>query len=241
MADGIFISYRREDSSHAAGRLQSILAERIPRDKIFMDVDGIGLGHDFHEVLDQRLDACNTLLVMMGPGWINARDENGLRRLEAEDDFVRHEVRTALRRSSRRKPLRVVPILLDDAQLPEAEDLPEDMHGLLRRQGLKINHESFERDARRLLDDLSPPPESNFGTGTGTGGTGTGTNGITSIFPSKKTNSVFAAVAAIGVIGGATATDFATLELFTALLTLTFWAYVGTLAVRFYLMRKAKS
>ena len=51
----IFISYRRDDNSHAAGRLYSELSRFVPRDRIFMDVDAIPPGADFVEVLEEKV------------------------------------------------------------------------------------------------------------------------------------------------------------------------------------------
>jgi hypothetical protein len=41
---GIFISYRRQDASHLAGRLYDRLADTFGEARIFMDVDTIDLG-----------------------------------------------------------------------------------------------------------------------------------------------------------------------------------------------------
>lgn len=49
---GIFISYRREDSRHAAGRLVDRLAQVFPREQLFMDIDAIEPGLDFLKVVD---------------------------------------------------------------------------------------------------------------------------------------------------------------------------------------------
>ncbi len=43
----VFISYRREDSSGHAGWLREGLAERLGRDRVFMDIDTIEPGVDF--------------------------------------------------------------------------------------------------------------------------------------------------------------------------------------------------
>lgn len=46
---GIFISYRRKESSHLAGRLYDQLVSRFGDSQSFMDVDTIELGVDFAE------------------------------------------------------------------------------------------------------------------------------------------------------------------------------------------------
>ena len=48
---GIFLSYRREDTAPYARLLQVELSERIPDAHIFMDLDSIEAGLDFAEVI----------------------------------------------------------------------------------------------------------------------------------------------------------------------------------------------
>ena len=164
MADGIFISYRREDSRHAAGRLREVLSESVPNDRLFMDVDNIPLGLDFQQVLEKQLARCEVMLVVIGDRWLDARDEGGNRRLDNANDFVRLEIETALRRD-----IRVVPVLLDGVELPPAVALPDSLQSLTRRQGMQISHASFTSDAQRLYHGIAqvlpkteppePPPD----------------------------------------------------------------------------------
>ena len=70
---GFFISYRREDSSHAAGRLVDRLAQVFPRDRLFMDVDAIEPGLDFLQVIEARLAHSDTLLAVIGSNWADAQ------------------------------------------------------------------------------------------------------------------------------------------------------------------------
>jgi hypothetical protein len=51
---GIFISYRREDSSPYAGRLFDQLADRFGEEQIFMDIDTMKFGLDFVEQIQKR-------------------------------------------------------------------------------------------------------------------------------------------------------------------------------------------
>jgi hypothetical protein len=62
MAGSIFVSYRREDSQHAAGRLVDRLTQSFGKDRIFMDVDAIEPGLDFVEVIGERWPAAMSCL-----------------------------------------------------------------------------------------------------------------------------------------------------------------------------------
>ena len=83
---GIFISYRRQDSSHLAGRLYDRLADRFGEDLVFMDVATIDLGVDFAEVISRAVGSCQVLLAVIGPQWVTAADPDGRRRLRPAGD-----------------------------------------------------------------------------------------------------------------------------------------------------------
>jgi hypothetical protein len=71
----VFISYRRSDSAAYAGRVWDRLERDVGRDSLFMDVAAIPLGTNFPEVLHEEVAKCGILLAMIGPNWLDARDE----------------------------------------------------------------------------------------------------------------------------------------------------------------------
>jgi hypothetical protein len=143
---GIFVSYRRQDSSHLAGRLYDRLSDRFGEGQVFMDVDAIEPGVDFAEEINRAVEACLVLVAVIGPNWLTATDERGHRRLDDPEDFVRLEIEAALARD-----VRVIPVLAESAVMPRRQDLPESLAGLARRNAFLIRHESFRSDAGRLV------------------------------------------------------------------------------------------
>jgi hypothetical protein len=146
---GVFISYRRQESSHFAGRLSDRLADSFGADRVFMDVDTIRPGVDFAEEISRAVATSNVLLAIIGPHWLATTDERDHRRLEDPDDIVRLEIEAALAGN-----VRIIPILVDDAVMPRRQDLPESLAGLARRNALFIRHDSFRNDAERLVAEL---------------------------------------------------------------------------------------
>jgi hypothetical protein len=144
----VFISYRRDDSAPYAGRLYDRLADAVGAENIFMDVDSISFGLDFAEAIRTAVASCDVLLAMIGPEWLTI-SERGRRRLDDPDDFVRLEIEAALERN-----VRVVPVLVDEAELPTREQLPESLQPLVRRQTLRLSHDQFRIETQRLIDDL---------------------------------------------------------------------------------------
>jgi hypothetical protein len=145
----IFINYRRGDEPGSTGRLFDRLEQAFTADRLFMDVDHIGPGQDFVRVLEDEVGKCEILLAVIGKSWIDARDENGKRRLENPNDFVRIEIESALKQGKH-----LIPVLINDAQMPRGDDLPESMKDLSRRNAVRIVHERFKSDAQGLVKIL---------------------------------------------------------------------------------------
>ena len=149
MAAKVFISYRREDSAGHAGRVHDRLVREFGSDLLFMDVDGIPLGVNFVKVLQEEVAKCSALLAVIGHEWLNVRDEDGRRRLDNPDDFVRVEIAAALQRD-----IPVIPIMLEGTKVPKANQLPKDLQGLALRNGLGVRHASFHADIDILIRGL---------------------------------------------------------------------------------------
>ena len=145
----IFISYRRADSADAAGRLYDRLAEQFGNDNVFINVNNIRPSKDYVVAIERRIANCDTMIVLIGPGWASATNEAGFRRLDDPRDLARLEVEAALQRN-----VRVIPILLGDAEMPETPELPEPLQALLRRQAVRLSHASFHKDVDLLLERL---------------------------------------------------------------------------------------
>jgi TIR domain-containing protein len=152
MAQRIFISYRRDDSRGYAGRLQGDLSRRYSDEHVFRDVE-IPPGADFGEYITGLVDKCNIVLAIIGPGWLDARDREGERRIDKPDDWVRLEIERALARDG----VEVIPVLVDGARLPPREELPESLLALRRRNAFELSDRRWDYDVDQLgkhLDTL---------------------------------------------------------------------------------------
>ena len=147
--DGVFISYRREDSAGYAGRLYDRLVAHFGAERVFMDVEGIDPGTDFVDAIEGAVSSCKVLIVLIGNEWMDVTDDNGRRRLEDPNDFIRLETGIALKRD-----IRVLPVLLEGAKMPTADNLPDDLTGLSRRQAIEISHKQWEASSRNLIETL---------------------------------------------------------------------------------------
>jgi len=89
------------------------------------------------------------MLTIIGPHWVKARDSAGKRRLDDPEDWVRMEVATALT-----KEVRVIPVLVGGAKLPKAEDLPDDLKPLVKRQAAVVGTNNFRHEMAGLANDI---------------------------------------------------------------------------------------
>lgn len=146
-ASGVFISYRRQDSQSAAGRLADSLEQRFGKAQIFRDVETIQPGVDFVEAIEGALSSCSAMLVVIGRRWKGDNGEQN--RLLLANDWIRLEIAAALKRG-----IRVIPVLVEGASPPAEADLPEDIKSLARRQALTLADERWDYDVQQLAAAL---------------------------------------------------------------------------------------
>src|ERR1700689_2017452 len=145
MSQGIFISYRRDDTRAVAGRLYQALKAAFPKKKIFFDVDIPEPGNEIIAKIVRELQSSQVVIALIGPQW------NAHNRLDSSHDFVRRELKSAL--DLRQDGLKVLPVLVDGATIP-SEQLPHDLIAIGELEYLKITHDDevgkIAQGARRL-------------------------------------------------------------------------------------------
>ena len=159
----IFVSYRRKETAGHAGRLFDRLREHYGSDNVFRDVDRLKAGDDFVEALARAVDSCDVFVLVIGRDWVTAQNQRGERRLDDPSDFIRLELETALRRK-----ILVLPVLVEGATMVDAEDLPEPLRPLARRQALELSEHRWDFDIQALLrriDEVVKPAEPMWKTG----------------------------------------------------------------------------
>ena len=147
---GVFISYRRDDTAPYAGRLRDRLTAVFGKDQIFRDVDRVAPGERFPVVIERAVGSCDAFITLIGNKWLTAEGETGSRRLDDPRDYVRQEVAAALRRED----VLVIPVLVEGAQMPGPDDLPEDLAPLAERNALVMSDIRWDDDMNHLVDAL---------------------------------------------------------------------------------------
>jgi hypothetical protein len=155
----IAISYRRQDSSPVAGRLYDRLQAEFGKDSVFMDFDSIPYGVDFREHIKQTLKRAKVVVAIIGPEWVGGK-ELANRRIDDPTDFVRLEVASALESG-----IPIIPVLVNNTPMPDAQHLPPELEGLAFRNGLALDSGiDFHHHADRLIAGIHrviDPPQQN--------------------------------------------------------------------------------
>jgi len=145
----IFISYRRTDSAAYAGRICDHLSTVFGADRVFMDVDDVAPGQEFARVIGNTIAACDVLLVVIGPGWLETLRE---RSDAQQQDYVFYEIEAALSRG-----IALVPVLVGGAGMPQASGLPDRLAPLALYQAAELRDSTFREDCTRLANSLGLP------------------------------------------------------------------------------------
>jgi hypothetical protein len=85
-------------------------------------------------------------LAFIGDQWLTLTDRTGRRRIDDPQDWVVQEISAALQRG-----LRVIPVLVEGAEMPAGAELPSLLAPLVNRQALPLRHSSFSADMTRLM------------------------------------------------------------------------------------------
>lgn len=145
----IFLSYRRKDSQSATGRLADRLEEHFGPERVFHDHESILAGDDFAAAIQRAINASTVVLAVVGPDWLDARNDAGTRRLDDPADFVRLEIEAAFDAG-----IPVVPVLVEGAAMPGAAQLPASLAGFSRCQAAELSESRWRYDADRLIATL---------------------------------------------------------------------------------------
>ena len=146
----LFIPYRRDDTAGITGRIYDRLVAQFGGDQVVFDVDSFEFGQDFREALLKEVKACDVLLVVIGPYWLQ-KTVAGQRALDRFDDFVRIEIESAMNQGKG-----VLPICIGQTPMPRPEELPFSIQALSYRNAISIDlGRDFHHHVDRLISAIN--------------------------------------------------------------------------------------
>ena len=106
------------------------------------------VGVDLKVRLKNQVATCQVFLTVIGPSWLDAKDEAGQRSTPpVRTTSLRSKSSAALARN-----IRVIPVLVDGARMPEVSELPDSLKPLARLQAVEVRQLHFDRDAEALVE-----------------------------------------------------------------------------------------
>jgi hypothetical protein len=163
----VFISYRRSDAPSASRQLAEALKLRFGSEEVFFDMRDVEAGSEWRRDAVRRVEESEVVLAIIGPHWVAVTAERARRsKLDPTvEDVVRLEIETAFRHGG----IVVIPVLVDDAEMPPRDALPRPFRPLADVQAQMLRHATWERDVEALAEVLThvaerfralrPPPE----------------------------------------------------------------------------------
>lgn len=145
----VFLSYRREDTVDMTDRIDERLKIALGRGHVFRDMHSIDGGEDFRQRIQRGIEECDVFLAIIGEDWL-AETSTGRGRLDDPKDTLRREVQIAL---SSERDLKVVPVLVRDAAMPNSDKLPRSLWRLCDLNAMHVRGgQDFDRDMDRLIE-----------------------------------------------------------------------------------------
>jgi hypothetical protein len=147
----VFISYRRSDTQSASRQLAEELRRRFGPEDVFFDTRDIAAGTEWRGNTMRRVQGSDVVLAVIGPHWAEAAADRARRSLldRADEDLVRLELETAFAHGAI-----VIPVLVDDAEMPAREALPRPFRPLADVQAQTLHHTTWDRDVDALAEAL---------------------------------------------------------------------------------------
>ncbi|MFI8825905.1 toll/interleukin-1 receptor domain-containing protein [Streptomyces sp. NPDC053431] len=146
----VFVNYRTGDEETAATMIARELARRFGDERIFFASNSIEPGRRFPVELVRAVEECEALLAVIGPRWAEVRGADGRPAFEAEQDWTRREIQTALDRG-----VLVIPVLVGKATRIDRTVLPDVLLELADCQYRRFDHRNAESDLTALGDTLA--------------------------------------------------------------------------------------
>ena len=155
--NNIFLSYRRVESAHVAGRIYDHLERGFGTGHVFFGVEGIPIGGDFRQHIRTSLIMSQALVVVIGQRWAACfRQSAGWLSWRAARtiDYVRIELELALDHN-----VRIIPLLVDGASMPSERQMPAKIAQICYYQAAPIRAGlDFRTDMARVFEAIKNPP-----------------------------------------------------------------------------------
>jgi TIR domain-containing protein len=145
----VFISYRRTEKPRAVKVLYQQLANRLGEAQVFSDITKIHVADKFRDRIFDAIDDCDLFILMVGSRTFSELGENGRRRIDDPQDWVRQEVLRAMRRK-----VPIVPVLLNGSSPLTRKQLPRKLAKLADIQAMSTRNRLLSSVVTEIVNAL---------------------------------------------------------------------------------------
>ncbi len=144
----VFINYRHEDTQGTAWALYMKLEVRFGAENVFFDNGTLRPGMLWLNEIRSHLADGGAFIALIGQNWMPSLRTHLHR---GGEDYVSKEIDLALRSGPR---MIVIPVLVDDTELPNPRELPPSLSKLLDCQQERLRHTHLRHDIDHLIARL---------------------------------------------------------------------------------------
>jgi hypothetical protein len=145
----VFLNYRHEDTLGTAWALFMKLEERFGAENVFFDNGSLRPGMRWFDEIRSHLAYSGAVVALIGSRWMSSLTEHLQR---GGEDYVVKEIDLALRSGPH---VTLIPVLVDNAELPDPNDLPPSLRALPGCQVEHLRHANLPGDIDHLVECLS--------------------------------------------------------------------------------------
>ncbi|MGH1362721.1 MAG: SUMF1/EgtB/PvdO family nonheme iron enzyme [Calditrichia bacterium] len=146
----IAIAYRERNSGEMARRLHEALPEQMPQTRVNIYLDDPPIGQTFASHVETMLETSSVVLVLIDNWFDEFTNSDGDRLIDKPDDELRLKIEIAMRLD-----IPIIPVLVNNADMPPGDELPESIYTLTERQAIRMSNEYFEDDLAALVQTLN--------------------------------------------------------------------------------------
>ena len=144
----VFINYRRADTQGTAWAIYMKLEQHFGQENVFFDHGTLRAGVRWFDEIESQLAGCGVFIALIGQQWMQLLTSH---LQDGDEDYVHREIDQALRAGQR---LTVIPVLVDGAELPEADQLPLSLRALPACQAERLRPTNLPADIDHLITRL---------------------------------------------------------------------------------------
>jgi hypothetical protein len=141
----VLISYVRGDSDRQCARLRDRLAKHLGDEAVFIDVADLA-PESWREFVAQAVVAADVVLLVIGRRFLEVAGPDGRPAAFDETRVPAVELRSALEGG-----VPVIPVLVEDARVPDVAEVPPWLTPVLERQSAELGDATFDKDVEGLL------------------------------------------------------------------------------------------